>query len=184
MTDDSTRAGPDAEPDPYLVTKEIALKALDRRAYGRVELANYLARKGAPEEAVDRVLGRFEEVGLLDDAAFAKQWVDSRYRGRKLPRRTLVAELHRKGLDADVIAEAVAPIDRDAEARVAAELAAAKARSLAGQPYEIALRRLVGVLGRRGYAGDLAWQAAKEALSERPDVDLEMGEQVDLHPKG
>ena len=118
------------------------------------------------------------------NAAFAKQWVDSRYRGRKLPRRTLVAELHRKGLDADVIAEAVAPIDRDAEARVAAELAAAKARSLAGQPYEIALRRLVGVLGRRGFAGDLAWQAAKEALSERPDVDLEMGEQVDLHPKG
>ncbi len=90
----------------------------------------------------------------------------------------------RKGLDVDVIAEAVAPIDRDAEARVAAELAAAKARSLAGQPYEIALRRLVGVLGRRGFAGDLAWQAAKEALSERPDVDLEMGEQVDLHPKG
>ena len=83
-----------------------------------------------------------------------------------------------------MIAEAVAPIDRDAEARVAAELAAAKARSLAGQPYEIALRRLVGVLGRRGFAGDLAWQAAKEALSERPDVDLEMGEQVDLHPKG
>ena len=88
MTDDSTRAGPDAEPDPYLVTKEIALKALDRRAYGRVELANYLARKGAPEDAVDRVLARFEE-WPLDDAAFAKQWVDSRYRGHKLPLRTL-----------------------------------------------------------------------------------------------
>jgi len=184
VADDAWLAEPGTVPDPDSVTREIALRALDRRAYGRDELAGYLGRKGAPEDSVQRVLARFEEVGLLDDAVFASQWVESRHRGRKLPRRTLVAELRRKGIAADVIAEAVAPIDRDVEARAAAELATARARSLAGQPYEVALRRLVGVLGRRGFSGDLAWQAAKDALSARPDVDIEMGDQLDPHPNG
>jgi len=161
---------PSPEPDPYSVTREMALKALDRRAYGRAELGSYLQRKGAADEVIERVLDRFEQVGLLDDAAFANQWVESRHRGRKLPRRALVAELRRKGLDDDVIAGAVAAIDHDAEADAALQLATAKARALAGQPYDVALRRLVGTLGRRGFSGDLAWRTAKQVLAERPDA--------------
>lgn len=157
------------DPDPYSFTREIALKALDRRAYGRAELGQYLARKGADEAVIEQVLDRFTEVGLIDDAAFASQWVDGRHRGRKLPRRALVNELRRKGLDDEVIAEAVAPIDREAEELAAHQLAVSKARSLHTQPYDVALRRLVGVLGRRGFNGGLAWAAAKAALAERGD---------------
>lgn len=159
------------EPDPYSVTREMALKALDRRAYGRAELGGYLHGKGATEEVIERVLDRFEQVGLLDDASFASQWVESRHRGRKLPRRALVAELRRKGLDEDVITDAVAAIDHDSEAAAARQLATVKARSLAGQPYEVALRRLVGALGRRGFSAELAWRTAKQALAERPDAE-------------
>lgn len=112
------------------------------------------------------MLNRFEEVGLLDDQSFADQWVESRHRGRKLPRRALVVELRRKGLDDDVIDQAVAVIDRDAEATAALELAASKVRGLAGQPYDVALRRLVGVLSRRGFGGEQAWSAAKSVLAE------------------
>lgn len=172
MAADQSGVGPaQAEPDPYSFTREIALRALDRRAYARAELARYLARKGAPEQAIDQVLDRFTEVGLLDDAAFAAQWVEQRHQSRKLPRRALVAELGRKGLDSDVIDAAVAPIDRAAEARAAAQLAASKARGLMTQPYDVALRRLVGVLGRRGFSGEIAWQAAKRALAEQQNAD-------------
>lgn len=168
-------AWPQDEPDAHSITREIALKALDRRAYGRAELGQYLLRKGACADVVERVLDRLAEVGLIDDEAYANLWVESRHRGRKLPRRALVAELRRKGLDEDIIASAVAPIDRDAEALAARALAHAKARAVTGQPYEVALRRLVGTLGRRGFTGEMAWAAAKEALMERGDVEPEMG---------
>lgn len=179
MVDEPAGVRPPAtEPDPYSFTREIALRALDRRAYARAELAQYLARKGAPEDAIEQVLDRFVEVGLLDDAAFAEQWVEQRHQARKLPRRALVAELNRKGLDREVIEAAVAPIDRAAEYAAAAQLAANKARGLAGQPYEVALRRLVGVLGRRGFNGEIAWQTAKQALAEQrssdPDAMIEL----------
>ena len=87
---------PEPAADAYAVTREIALRALDRRAYGRAELAQYLARKGAEHGVIEQVLRRFEEVGLINDAAFADQWVETRQRGRLLPRRTLIAELRRK----------------------------------------------------------------------------------------
>lgn len=172
MSDDQIGVGasagvPAQDPDPYSITREIALKALDRRAYGRAELGQYLARKGADEQIIERVLDRFTEVGLIDDAAFAGQWVEQRHRSRKLPRRALIAELRRKGLDSEVIDEAVATIDGDAEAQAAAELAASKVRGLRAQPYDVALRRLVGVLGRRGFSPQLSWQAAKQALADR-----------------
>lgn len=148
------------------MSREIALRALDRRAYGRTELGRYLARKGATDEVIDRLLDRFEQVGLLDDEAFASQLVDARHRGRQLPRRALIAELRRKGLNEEVIADAVAPIDQEAEQRAALELARRKARSLSGLDYDVALRRLVGVLGRRGFSGELAWKTAKTVLNE------------------
>ncbi len=165
MSDEPDEATPEA--DPYSVTREIALKALDRRAYGRVELGQYLARKGAAEDVIEQVLERFESVGLIDDDAFAAQWVDSRHRGRKLPRRALVAELRRKGLDEEVIADAVAPIDGEAEWEAARQLARTKARGLQHQPDEVVLRRLVGVLGRRGFSSSMAWSVAREVVSDR-----------------
>ena len=159
----------DADPDPYSVTREIALKALDRRAYARAELGDYLARKGAAVDVIGRVLDRFEEVGLIEDGAFASQWVESRHRVRRLPRRALVAELRRKGLEEDVINRAVSVVDQEAEARAARDLAEAKAGSVAGLPPDTALRRLVGMLGRRGFNGELAWSTAKDVLAERDD---------------
>ncbi|WP_341728407.1 regulatory protein RecX [Brooklawnia sp.] len=148
------------------MTREIALRALDRRAYGRVELAQYLARKGAEHDPIEQVLRRFEEVGLINDTAFAQQWVDTRQRGRLLPRRALTVELRRKGIDEETIAEAVAPVDHEVEADSALEFARRKARSAAGLDREVALRRIAGALGRRGFSGELAWSSARQALEE------------------
>lgn len=144
----------------------MALKALDRRAWGRAELAAKLVTKGADPQIVEGVLDRLEEVGLINDADFAAQWVESRHRVRGLPANRLAVELRRKGLDEETIAQALAPIDRHAEATAAIELARSKARTLVGVERDKALRRLVGVLGRRGFSAELAWSTAKQALAE------------------
>lgn len=165
----SSEPQPDA--DPYQIAREIGLRALDRRAYGRAELGEYLARKGAEPEIVTRVLDRFTDVGLLDDEAYASQWVESRHRMRGLSRRALTQELRRKGLDEEVIDEAVGQLDHGDDSAAAHELARRRARTLAKQPYDVALRRVVSALGRRGFSSELAWTAAKAALADRDVTD-------------
>jgi hypothetical protein len=80
------------------IAREICLRLLTDRARTRQELASALARKGVPAEAAAEVLDRFGEVGLIDDAAFAGQWVRSRTRHRGLGRRAIAVELRRKGV--------------------------------------------------------------------------------------
>jgi regulatory protein len=118
-----------------------------------------------PDTVADQVLGRFSEVGLIDDAAFAEQWVRSRHSARGLGRRALAAELHRKGLDDEVVGQAVAALDRDTEVRRARELVDRRLRSLTPGDRR-AVPKLVGMLARKGYSAGLSYQVVGEALRE------------------
>ena len=72
-----------------------------------------LARRGVPDEVAERVLDRFGEVDLIDDAAYARAWVESRHSGRGLARRALAYELRQRGVaDADA-AEALEAVDAE-----------------------------------------------------------------------
>ena len=117
---DEQGLGPDA--DVESVARKILLDQLTGQARSRSELAAKLARKQVPDEVAERMLDRFEEVGLVDDAAFARDWVQSRHASRGLARRALSVELRRKGVDAEVVAEAVADLDADDETEAAREL--------------------------------------------------------------
>src|SRR5689334_25278851 len=96
--------GPDA--DPESVARKILLDQLTGRARSRSDLAAKLAQRNVPEEIATRLLDRFEEVGLVDDAAFARGWVEQRQSGRGLARRALAQELRRKGIDDEVARDA------------------------------------------------------------------------------
>src|SRR5262245_29215610 len=106
---DELALGPDA--DPESVARKILLDQLTGQARSRSELAGKLAKKGVPEEIAGRLLDRFEEVGLVDDSAFARDWVASRQAGRGLARRALAQELRRKGIDDEVAREALSEVD-------------------------------------------------------------------------
>jgi len=69
----------------------------------RAQLYSALSRRGVPDETAEAVLGRFAEVGLIDDAMFAASWVESRHHGRGLSARALAAELRQRGVAADNI---------------------------------------------------------------------------------
>ncbi|MEO7625070.1 MAG: regulatory protein RecX, partial [Nocardioides sp.] len=92
--------GPDA--DPEAVARKILLDALTGQARSRKELADKLAKKDVPGELAEQLLDRFAEVGLIDDEAFAKAWIESRQPGKGLARRALAHELRRKGIDDEV----------------------------------------------------------------------------------
>ena len=114
--------------------------------------------------------GRFDEVGLIDDAAFAAQWVRSRHVVRGLGRRALAVELRRRGVADDVAGEALSGIDVQAETERARGLVERKLRNLPiGTPDARAAtaRRLVGMLARKGYGAGTAYAVVREVLADR-----------------
>ena len=170
--DDAPGAAEDDLGDPESVARAVCLRALTGAAKTRQQLAGLLARRGVPEEAAVAVLDRLTEVGLIDDAAFARAWVGSRQAGRGLARRALRAELHAKGVDAEVAAEAVALVDEEDERSAARDLVRRRLSGMHRLDRATVTRRLMGMLARKGYSGGLAAAVVREALDQR---DLERG---------
>src|SRR5438270_355994 len=99
--------------DPVAEAREICLRLLTARPRTRAELHQALLRRGVAADIADQVLGRFDEIGLVDDAAFAEQWVRSRHRYQGMSRRALAVELRRKGVADPLAAEAIAAVDSE-----------------------------------------------------------------------
>ena len=158
--------------------REICLRQLAVRPRTRVELAKALARKEISEEVIAEVLDRYDEVGIIDDAAFARAWVSSRHQGRGLARRALANELRQHGVASEVASEALETLDEDEEAATARALVDRKLRSATGTP-EAVFRRLVGMLARKGYPAGVAIRAVKDALAARDAEAAEFADQID-----
>lgn len=161
---------PEPEADPEEVARTICLRMLTARPCTRAELATELRRRRVPDDAAAAVLERLDGVGLVDDAAFAASWVDRQVRTRGLSRRALATELRRKGVAADAAAEAVAVVSDDDERRRAAELVARKLPSVRALDRQKQVNRLVGMLARKGYGGDVAYSVVRAALGDLDDA--------------
>ncbi|HET6817823.1 MAG TPA: regulatory protein RecX [Mycobacteriales bacterium] len=159
-------ADPDA--DPESVARAIALRMLERQPRTRLELERAMARRDVPSDVAAAILDRFTEVGLVDDGAFARAWVDSRHRGRGLARRALSAELRRRGVDETVLQEAVATVTDDDERVAARALVERKLRSMSSVPRDVQMRRLVGMLGRKGFGAQISMSVVREVLADLP----------------
>lgn len=149
---------------PEEVAREIALRLLTVRARTRHELLSELARRSIDEDIAARLVDRFAEVGLIDDAQFADDWVRSRQGRRQLSRRALSYELTRKGVDPEVIAAAVEVIAEEDEYQAALALATRKVRSTVGLDQQVRRRRLSGVLARRGFNAAITSRVLSEVL--------------------
>ncbi|PRH78610.1 recombination regulator RecX [Streptomyces solincola] len=164
---DSSRAEKELPPqDPAERARAICLRLLTGTPRTRKQLADALRKREVPDDVAEEVLSRFEEVGLIDDAAFAGAWVESRHHGRGLARRALARELRTKGVHGDLIDEAVGRLDSDREEETARELVARKLRSTRGLDRDRRLRRLAGMLARKGYPEGMALRVVRLALEE------------------
>jgi regulatory protein len=130
------------------------LRALERRSFARVDLGRRLIRKGHPRPAVDAALERAAALDLLDDAEFARNYVQTRAaRGRgpaRLTRDLMAMGVERGHIDGALAAEWPEGSDRS---RMPSALAAKRAAQLGHLPRQVKRRRVLAYLARRGFAG-------------------------------
>lgn len=164
-------AAAQSEPsDPESVARSIVLRKLTMAPATRAQLAELLASRGIPDDVSLPVLDRFEEVGLINDAEYASLWVQSRRRDRGLSRRALRAELVKRGVSRDTIDECLEGVTPDDERAAARALVLGKLRSTARLERQARVRRLVGLLARRGYSSSMALAVVLEAVGESESV--------------
>ncbi|MBA3308594.1 MAG: regulatory protein RecX [Nocardioidaceae bacterium] len=165
--------GPPA--DPESIARNIVLTKLTGQPRSRHELADALAARDVPDDVAAAVLDRFEDVGLVDDAAYAEAWVRSRQTSRGLSKRALSLELRRKGVDDEVVRDAVATIDTEAEVAAARRLVDRKLRTMGRLDRQTRLRRLTGLLARKGYPSALSARLVREAVDAAGESDRPYG---------
>ncbi|MFE7408389.1 regulatory protein RecX [Isoptericola sp. NPDC057559] len=153
--------------------RETLLRILTAAPKSRAELEQSLARKGYPEAVVAPVLNRFDEVGLVDDAAYADMLVRTRHAERGLSRRALAMELRRRGIDEETAADALEQVDGDDEHEAALALARKHVARTRGLDRDVRVRRAVGALGRKGYAPGVSFGVVRDALSEEGADDAD-----------
>ncbi|MBK7722983.1 MAG: regulatory protein RecX [Austwickia sp.] len=156
----------DDQPDPHEVARFIVLRQLTVGARTRAQLAAKLAQRGCPDDVADTVLDRMTEVGLIDDAAYARALVASKHQTKGLSRRALAHELRSRGVEPEVGQDALADLSQEQERGRARELVDKRLASLHGLPPPVQVRRLAGMLARKGYPGDLAMAVIREAMAQ------------------
>ena len=156
--------GPD--PGGEEAARLICLRLLTGGPRTRAQLATALRKRRIPDEVATCVLGRFAEVGLIDDAAFARAWVESRHHGRGLARKALAAELRQRGVADGEVRSAVGLLGPQDELATAQRLVARRVAASRGKPMPARARQLMSMLARKGYPAGLAAQVVREALEQ------------------
>ena len=151
------------------LTREAALRTLDRTAKSRAELAASLARRGYPEFAITPILDRFTAVGLLDDSGYAAALVSSRTKERGLAKPLIAAELARRGIAPEIIETAMSQVDAAAEQTTITRLVQSNLRRTLGLARQVRVRRAVGALQRKGYEPHQAYTAVLNAIGAESD---------------
>ena len=149
--------------------KQVLLRRLSHAPRTRKELAKDLKDKDISDEVANVALDRFEEVGLINDQALASNYVSSQHERKGLGKNALRQQLRAKGISDDVALEAISQISDDQEFQAAFALACKKIRSLQRDDAKTQLRKIVGVLARKGYSSNLAFRVAKEVIKDLPD---------------
>jgi regulatory protein len=161
-----SRASREPPLDPEEQARALCLRLLTGTPRTRGQLADAMRKREIPDEIAEQVLERFQDVGLIDDQAFANAWVESRHRGRGLARRALARELQHRGVAAELVTEAVGLLDSEQEEQTARELVRRRLPGTRGLDRDKRIRRLAGMLARKGYPEGLALRVVRDALSE------------------
>ncbi|GAA1511775.1 hypothetical protein GCM10009677_50840 [Sphaerisporangium rubeum] len=169
-----------AAADPAAVARSICLRLLTLAPRTRAELAQAMRKRNVPDDVAEAVLDRYTEVGLIDDEAYAEAWVSSRHAGRGLARRALASELRNRGVAEETVRDAVDQLDPGQELETARRLVARRLASTAGLEPAARIRRLAGMLARKGYSGGIAYRVVREALeSEGQSTEDDMFDGLD-----
>ena len=158
------------EYDQWLLLRQYR-HALDRavaflagRARSRREMEDRLLRSGYRPCTVEMVLFKLEKEGLLDDADFARQWVEART-ARRMGRGRIAQELRRKGVSAQEAEEALEALSEEDQLESAIRLVEKTlSRVSTGEDPRKTAARITAMLARRGYGYDVAREAISRVM--------------------
>ena len=143
---------------------EDGVRLLARRARSSGELRDELLRLEHDVHEVEAVIDEFERSHYLDDLGLARLVTEKLRDTKRESRARIRAKLRERRLPDGVIEEALGELDDDEEFELLRVAAADRARRLADLDRQTAERRLLGFLARRGWSGERAARAAREAL--------------------
>jgi regulatory protein len=146
-----------------------ALNLLALRPRSIREVRDRLRDKGYDPETIDAAIAKLEGWSYIDDADFARFWVENRVTHKPRVRRLLEQELWRKGVDRETARHAIDQSELD-EYEAALTIAKVKIRSYVGLNRDVAYRRLGGVLARRGFAYDVVKPVLDRIFNENPEI--------------
>lgn len=142
--------------------KNVLLFQLSRSMKTRYQLAQILKKREIPDDIAESVLDRFTEAQLIDDAAFARAFVNSRVAVSGKSRSVIARELKQKGVSAQDSEQALSVIDAELEDQTAYSVAKKRYQQLSKLEPEVRRRRLMGFLLRRGFSAGLAGRILRD----------------------
>ena len=157
------------EIDQNQIAKQVLLRRLSNAPRTRKELAQDLKKKKIEEDVAQAALDRFEELGLINDRTFSENFVSTTHERRKLGKKALKQQLRTKGVSEEIANQAISQITEDDEFKAALALALKKIRSIQQDDPQGQIRKIVGLLARKGYSPSLSFQVAKEVINDFPD---------------
>jgi regulatory protein len=155
--------------DEYLQVYRRAVRLIDYRPRSIAEVRRRMERQGTAPDLAEKAIEKLVAVGLLDDAEFARLWVENRETFRPRSRRMLRYELWQKGLDETAIAQVLEQVDEEQSAH---RLARERGRRLSRLDWPDFRRKLTGYLARRGYPYDITRSAVQEAWQSLLESDV------------
>lgn len=154
----------EADRDAITAALRFVLRSTKARPQTQAEIRAKLRGRDHPDDVIDAAVERACALGAIDDAAFARAWVNDRGLGRGYSVQRVRDELRRRAVPDAVIDDALAALEPRDDHAVATDLARARAQRMpATLEPEVIARRLVGFLARRGYP---------EALSRRVAIQV------------
>ncbi len=150
--------------DQETTASEDGVRLLARRACSSGELRRELLQLGHGAHEVDEVIDEFVDRLYLDDLGLARVLAEGLRDRKRASRSQIRAKLRDRLLDSAAIEQAVGELDEEEEHELLRAAAADRARKMGGLDRQTAERRLLGYLARRGWSGERASRAAREAL--------------------
>ena len=153
--------------------RAVGLSFLRARARTFHEVRERLFRKGFSEAVIQAAIADLERLKLLDDRELAHNWVASRSRTRPAGTARLALELRRRGIEAELVDEVLAEFKEQLDSSgTAADILRRQRWRYAGLETAKARRRMLDLLARRGYSGELAYSVVERVLEEIQQDDL------------
>ncbi len=140
-----------------------ALRFLSYRPRSEAEIRRHLEKHGVPAEAIEKAMERLRRAGLVDDAEFARFWIENREQFNPRSPRALRYELRQKGLSDEIIDEALAGFDAEDAAKRAA---LGQMRKWKGLDARSLRRKMWDFLMRRGFETGVIRDTIEALMSE------------------